>query len=110
MIRAILDTNVLASAAIAHPGTTLATILDNVVKDRFDLAISEYILVELRRTHWPHRIMWHGSRRQLPRDTSYCLFPWAQPSKLLRPCKALRPILRMTPSSRLRCQFELTIS
>src|SRR3954469_9410957 len=50
MIRAVLDTNVLASAAIAHPGTTLATILDNVVKDRFDLAISEYILVELGRT------------------------------------------------------------
>ena len=50
MIRAVLDTNVLASAAIAHPGTTLATILDNVVANRFDLAVSEYILVELRRT------------------------------------------------------------
>lgn len=50
MIRAVLDTNVLASAAIAHPGTTLATILDSVVANRFDLAISEYILVELRRT------------------------------------------------------------
>ena len=50
MIRAVLDTNVLASAAIAHPGTTLATILDDVVASRFDLAISEYILVELRRT------------------------------------------------------------
>src|SRR4051794_34858444 len=50
MIRAVLDTNVLASAAIAHPGTTLATILDDVVANRFDLAISEYILVELRRT------------------------------------------------------------
>jgi putative PIN family toxin of toxin-antitoxin system len=50
MIRAVLDTNVLASAAIAHPGTTLATILDTVVANRFDLAISEYILVELRRT------------------------------------------------------------
>jgi uncharacterized protein len=50
MIRAVFDTNVLASAAIAHPGTTLATILDNVVANRFDLAVSEYILVELRRT------------------------------------------------------------
>jgi len=50
MIRAVLDTNVLASAAIAHPGTTPATILDDVVTNRFDLAISEYILVELRRT------------------------------------------------------------
>ena len=50
MIRAVLDTNVLASAAIAHPGTTLATILDDVVANRFDLAVSEYILVELRRT------------------------------------------------------------
>jgi uncharacterized protein len=50
MIRAVLDTNVLASAAIAHPGTTLATILDDVVANRFDIAISEYILVELRRT------------------------------------------------------------
>jgi putative PIN family toxin of toxin-antitoxin system len=50
MIRAVLDTNVLASAAIAHPGTTLATILDDVVADRFDLAVSEHILVELRRT------------------------------------------------------------
>jgi len=50
MIRAVLDTNVLASAAIAHPGTTLATILDSVVANRFDMAISEYILVELRRT------------------------------------------------------------
>ena len=50
MIRAVLDTNVLASAAIAHPGSTLATILDSVVANRFDLAISEYILVELRRT------------------------------------------------------------
>jgi predicted nucleic acid-binding protein len=53
MIRAVLDTNVLASAAIAHPGTTLATILDNVVANRFDLGISEYILVELRRTLAP---------------------------------------------------------
>ncbi len=50
MIRAVLDTNVLASAAIAHSGPTLATILDDVVVNRFDLAISEYILVELRRT------------------------------------------------------------
>jgi uncharacterized protein len=50
MIRAVLDTNVLASAAIAHPGTTLATILDSVVANRFELAISEHILVELRRT------------------------------------------------------------
>jgi uncharacterized protein len=50
MIRAVLDTNVLASAAIAHPGTTLATILDYVLANRFDLAISDYILVELRRT------------------------------------------------------------
>lgn len=50
MIRAVLDTNVLASAAIAHPGTTLATILDSVVANRFDMTISEYILVELRRT------------------------------------------------------------
>jgi uncharacterized protein len=50
MIRAVLDTNTLASAAIAHPGTTLATILDNVVANRFELAVSEYILVELRRT------------------------------------------------------------
>jgi uncharacterized protein len=50
MIRAVLDTNVLASAAIAHSGTTLATTLDSVVANRFDLAISEYILIELRRT------------------------------------------------------------
>ena len=50
MIRAVLDTNVLASAAIARPGTTLATILDSVVANRFELAVSEYILVELRRT------------------------------------------------------------
>src|SRR3954449_13366785 len=50
MICAVLDTNVLASAAIAHPGTTLATILDTVVANRFDVAISEYILVALRRT------------------------------------------------------------
>ena len=50
MIRAVLDTNVLASAAIAHPGTTLATILDNVVTNQFTLAVSEHILVELRRT------------------------------------------------------------
>jgi putative PIN family toxin of toxin-antitoxin system len=50
MIRAVLDTNVLASAAIAGPGTTLATILDDVVANRFDLVVSEYILVELRRT------------------------------------------------------------
>ncbi len=50
MIRAVLDTNVLASAAIAHPGTTLATILDSVVANRFDLVVSEYIMVELRRT------------------------------------------------------------
>src|SRR4051795_344546 len=50
MISAVLDTNVLASAAIAHPETTLATILDDVVANRFELAISEYILVELRRT------------------------------------------------------------
>src|SRR4051795_7996466 len=50
MICAVLDTNVLASAAIAHPETTLATILDDVVANRFELAISEYILVELRRT------------------------------------------------------------
>ena len=50
MIRAVLDTNVLASAAIAHPGTTLATILDSIVANRFELAVSEHILVELRRT------------------------------------------------------------
>jgi putative PIN family toxin of toxin-antitoxin system len=50
MIQAVLDTNVLASAAIAHPGTTLATILDNIVANRFTLAVSEHILVELRRT------------------------------------------------------------
>src|SRR5688572_27474301 len=50
MIRAVLDTNVLASAAIAHPGTTLATILDSFVANRFELAVSEHILVELRRT------------------------------------------------------------
>jgi predicted nucleic acid-binding protein len=50
MTRAVFDTNVLASAAIAHPGTTLASLLDNVVANQFELAVSEYILVELRRT------------------------------------------------------------
>jgi predicted nucleic acid-binding protein len=71
MIRAVLDTNVLASAAIAHPGTTLATILDNVVTNRFDVAVSEYILVELRRTR-QHRIMRHESRRLLQHTISNC--------------------------------------
>jgi predicted nucleic acid-binding protein len=109
MIRAVLDTNVLASAAIAHPGTTLATILDNVVANRFDLAISEYILVELRRTlatpYYATRITPAAAARYVQ-----LLIPWVQPSELVRPCKASRPILRMTRSSRLRCQFELTTS
>lgn len=50
MLRAVLDTNVLASGAVAQQGTTLARLIDAIGEGRFELAISEPMLVELRRT------------------------------------------------------------
>lgn len=50
MIRAVLDTNVLASGAVGRPGTTLARIVDAVGRGSFELVVSEVILIELRRT------------------------------------------------------------
>lgn len=50
MIRAVFDTNVLAAGAVAPAGTTLAQLIDAVGDGRVDLAVSEPILIELRRT------------------------------------------------------------
>ena len=50
MVRAVLDTNVLASGAVASPVTTLARIVDAVGRGSFELVVSEVILIELRRT------------------------------------------------------------
>src|SRR5450759_4226950 len=50
MTRAVLDTNVLASGAVASPGTTLARIIDAMGQGSFELVVSEVILIELRRT------------------------------------------------------------
>src|SRR5450759_84004 len=50
MTRAVLDTNVLASGAVASPGTTLARIIDAMGQCSFELVVSEVILIELRRT------------------------------------------------------------
>lgn len=50
MIRAVFDTNVLASGAVAQAGTTLARLIDAIREGRFELSLSEPILIELRRT------------------------------------------------------------
>lgn len=49
MIRATLDTNVLASGAIARKGT-IARLFNRWRSSDFELVVSEHILVELERT------------------------------------------------------------
>jgi putative PIN family toxin of toxin-antitoxin system len=50
MIRVVLDANTLASGAMAHPGTTLAEIIDRWVNEEYDVLLSQEILIELRHT------------------------------------------------------------
>src|SRR5205809_10994 len=50
MLLALLDANTLASAAIAGPGSTLASLLDAWIEEQFIAAISPEILAELDRT------------------------------------------------------------
>lgn len=49
MISAVLDTNILASGALARSGT-IAQVLDGVVSGQFQLVLSQEILTELGRT------------------------------------------------------------
>lgn len=48
-MRVVLDTNVLASGALAHSGA-IAQILDAALAGAFQLALSLEILIELERT------------------------------------------------------------
>ena len=50
MIRAVLDANTLASAAVAASGTTLAEITDRWVNEEYAVVLSTEILTELRHT------------------------------------------------------------
>src|SRR4051812_6307342 len=105
MIRAVLDTNVLASAAIAHPGTTLATILDSVVANLFDMAISEYILVELRRTL---ATPYYAARIRTAAASQYIQFLIGLGTTVpITMSPVLQRIPRMTRSWQQHCQLEL---
>lgn len=50
MTRVVLDTNILASGAVASPGGTLATIIDAWQDHQFEVIVSQAILAELERT------------------------------------------------------------
>src|SRR5919199_2323151 len=50
MIRVVLDANTLASGAVAHPGTTLAEIINRWVNEEYDVLLSQEILRELEHT------------------------------------------------------------
>lgn len=50
MTRVVLDTNILASGAIATTGSTLARITDGWQNRRYEIVVSSVILNELRRT------------------------------------------------------------
>jgi putative PIN family toxin of toxin-antitoxin system len=49
-VRVVVDTNVLASAAIAQPGGALASFIQALRAGAFELVLSEHILDELART------------------------------------------------------------
>jgi len=48
--RVVLDTNILASGAVAPPGGTLAKIIDSWQNNHFEVVASQAILTELERT------------------------------------------------------------
>jgi putative PIN family toxin of toxin-antitoxin system len=50
MTRVVLDTNILASGAVASPDGTLATIIDAWQDHPFEVIVSQAILAELERT------------------------------------------------------------
>ena len=50
MMRATIDTNILASGAVAREGGTIATIVAAIRSEYFELALSDHILDELART------------------------------------------------------------
>ena len=65
----VLDTNVLASGAIARPGSTLALIVDLMRSGTYQVAISQPILDELARTLATS----YFSRRITPADSALYL-------------------------------------